>query len=215
MTRDEVRARLAARGLPIGSRGGGSPAVGSHPPARSDFDLNPNGRPSFANGRRLKPAGVLVPLVARPEGPTVLLTQRTDHLAKHAGQISFPGGGMEPGDPHLEETALRETEEEIGLHRRHVEVLGQLDIYETSTAYGVAPFVAWVRPPFALTVDAFEVADVFEVPLTFILDRRNHTRESRVRDGIRRHFYVLPFEQRYIWGATAGMLVNLADVLSD
>jgi 8-oxo-dGTP pyrophosphatase MutT (NUDIX family) len=210
MNRDDVQARLAARGLPVGSH-----RDGTRPPARSDFDLDPNGRPAFANGRRLKPAGVLVPLIARPGGPTVLLTQRTDHLAKHAGQISFPGGGMEPADPHLEETALRETEEEIGLHRRHVEVLGQLDVYETSTAYGVAPFVAWVEPPFALRVDSFEVADVFEVPLAFVLDRRNHTRESRLRDGIRRHFYVLPFERRYIWGATAGMLVNLADVLAD
>ena len=182
---------------------------------RSDFDLDPQGRPPEVSDRKLKPAGVLVPLIDRPQGVTVLLTQRTAHLQKHAGQISFPGGGWEPGDPDLVATALRETEEEIGLPAAQVEVLGQLATYETSTAYGVAPVVGWIEPPFTLKVDPFEVAEAFEVPLAFILDRSNHKRESATRDGRQRFFYVLPYEDRYIWGATAGMLVNLSDALSE
>ena len=212
MKREQIQARLAARGLPVGSEA--ERAAFRGPGARSDFDLHPNGRPGYvAPDRRLKPAGVLVPIVNREAGPTILLTQRTAHLKKHAGQISFPGGGWEEQDPHLEATALRETEEEIGLHQRHIEVLGQLSLYETSTAYGVTPVVGWVEPPFNLTVDDFEVAEVFEVPLEWIMQRRNHEQESRVRDGRRRHYYVLPYEGRFIWGATAGMLVNLVDVL--
>ena len=212
MKREQIQARLAARGLPVGSEAERAALRG--PGARSDFDLHPNGRPGYvAPDRRLKPAGVLVPIVNREAGPTILLTQRTAHLKKHAGQISFPGGGWEEQDPHLEATALRETEEEIGLHQRHIEVLGQLSLYETSTAYGVTPVVGWVEPPFNLTVDDFEVAEVFEVPLEWIMQRRNHEQESRVRDGRRRHYYVLPYEGRFIWGATAGMLVNLVDVL--
>ena len=195
MTKEEIRLRLAG-------------AAGK-PPVRPGDD-HPRTMPKPAT---LKPAGVLVPLISRPEGLTVLLTQRTAHLQKHAGQISFPGGGREPGDPDLIFTALRETEEEIGLAPGHVEVLGQLAMYETSTAYGVTPTVGWVEPPFTLRIDPFEVAEAFEVPLAFILDPANHTTDSRERDGVRRHFYVLPYEGRYIWGATAGMLVNLAEVL--
>ncbi len=212
MTRDLILRRLAASGLPVGSEASrAAPGLG----ARSDFDLHPHGRPGYVGERTLKPAGVLVGIVNRPAGPTVLLTQRTAHLKKHAGQISFPGGGWEEQDPHLEATALRETEEEIGLHPRHIEVLGQLSLYETSTAYSVTPVVAWIEPPFQLTADPFEVAEVFEVPLDWIMDRTNHTQESRVRDGRRRHYYVLPYQNRFIWGATAGMLVNLVDVLTD
>lgn len=204
--------RLGASGLPVGSEAQRAALLG--PGERSDFDLHPHGRPGYvAAERKLKPAGVLVPIVNRPDGPTILLTQRTAHLKKHAGQISFPGGGWEVQDPHLEATALRETEEEIGLHQRHIEVLGQLSLYETSTAYGVTPVVGWVEPPFNLTVDPFEVAEAFEVPLGWIMQRENHQTESRVRDGRRRHYYVLPYEGRFIWGATAGMLVNLVDVL--
>lgn len=183
-------------------------------PRRSDFDLRPDGtRLNGTTDRNLKPAAVLVPIVNRPDGPTVLLTQRTAHLKKHAGQISFPGGGVEPQDRHHVATALRETEEEIGLHPRHVRLLGRLSMYETSTAYGVTPVVGWVEPPFELAVDSFEVADVFEAPLSFILDRRNHVKETAMRDGVRRWYYVMPYEGRRIWGATAGMLVNLADML--
>ena len=179
--------------------------------ARSDFDLD--GKRPQAGSRPLKPAGVLVPLIDRPAGLTVLLTQRTAHLQKHAGQISFPGGGYEPQDPDLVATALRETEEEIGLPPDRVSVLGRLDLYETSTAYGVVPVVGWIDPPFPLKIDPFEVADVFEVPLSFVMDPANHKRESVVREGVTRNFYVLPYEDRYIWGATAGMLVNLYEAL--
>ncbi|MFN4089539.1 MAG: CoA pyrophosphatase, partial [Alphaproteobacteria bacterium] len=171
------------------------------------------GRPVEA--RSLRAAGVLVPIVDRPDGPTVLLTQRTAHLQKHAGQISFPGGGHEPQDADLIATALRETEEEIGLPPERVTVLGRLDLYETSTAYGVVPVVGWIETPFPMRIDPFEVAEVFEVPLAFVMDPANHRRDSVVRDGRRRSFYVLPFQDRYIWGATAGMLVNLYEVLRD
>ncbi len=181
---------------------------------RSDYDLHPRGRGIAPTGRRLKPAGVLVPLVNRPEGITVLLTQRTAHLQKHAGQISFPGGGMEPDDPDLQATALRETEEEIGLSPDKVEILGELDLYETTTGYGVAPVVGWIEPPIELSIDPFEVAEAFEVPLSFVLDPANHVRESRTRDGTRRFYYVLQYDRYYIWGATAGMLVNLSEVLA-
>lgn len=201
MNRETVIERLRQRGL------------ANDQSQRSDFDLHPEGRPADTTGRKLKPAGVLVPLINRPGGVTVLLTQRTAHLQKHAGQISFPGGGWEPDDSDLVATALRETEEEIGLLRQRVEVLGQLELYETSTAYGVAPVVGWIEPPVVLTVDPFEVAEAFEVPLAFVLDARNHKRESAMRDGKERFFYVLPYEDRYIWGATAGMLVNLSEAL--
>lgn len=183
-------------------------------PLRSDFDLRPDGtRLNGTTNRELRPAAVLMPIVNRPEGPTVLLTQRTAHLKKHAGQISFPGGGVEPDDVNHVETALRETEEEIGLSRRHVTLLGRLSMYETSTAYGVTPVVGWIEPPFELKVDSFEVAEVFEAPLAFVLDRQNHVKETAVRDGMRRWYYVMPYEGRRIWGATAGMLVNFADMM--
>lgn len=161
--------------------------------------------------RALTAASVLVPLVERPLGYTVLLTQRTAHLEHHAGQISFPGGRAEESDDGPVDTALREAEEEIGLHRRHVtEIVGFLDLYQTVTGFLVTPVVAFVTPPFDLTLDAFEVAEAFEVPLAFILDPRNHERRSMLYKGQQRSFYVIPFEERYIWGATAAMLVNLA-----
>ncbi len=176
---------------------------------RGDHDLNP-GMPKPAT---LKPAAVLVPIVERPSGLTIILTQRTDHLNDHAGQISFPGGRTEPHDPTPEATALRETEEEIGLPRNRIETVGTLDIYVTRTGYEVTPVVGLVSPPFPIKPDPFEVADVFEVPLSFVVDPSNHQRDSRTHKGIQRQFYVLPYEERYIWGATAGMLVNLSDVL--
>jgi 8-oxo-dGTP pyrophosphatase MutT (NUDIX family) len=176
------------------------------PPLQGDYDLNPSvERP----GPSLTPAAVLVPIVERAEGMTVLLTQRTDHLNDHPGQISFPGGRVEEHDEGPVAAALRETEEEVGLARRHVEVVGALDIYETVTGFSVTPVVGLVEPSFSLALDAFEVAEAFEVPLDFILDPENHERHSRTYNGTERHFYVLPYEERYIWGATAGMLVNL------
>jgi 8-oxo-dGTP pyrophosphatase MutT (NUDIX family) len=160
--------------------------------------------------RELKRAAVLVPLVERSSGLTVLLTQRTDHLEHHAGQISFPGGRTEEQDTSPVETALREAEEEIGLQRRHVEVIGFLDLYQTITGFLVTPVVGFVSPPFELSPDPFEVAEVFEVPLEFILDHRHHERHARVYQGRERHFYVIPYENRCIWGATAAMLVSFA-----
>jgi 8-oxo-dGTP pyrophosphatase MutT (NUDIX family) len=156
---------------------------------------------------------VLVPLIDRPEGLQVLLTQRTAHLKDHAGQISFPGGRAEPEDPDAVATALRETHEEVGLPADHVRVIGRLDNYITSTGYEVAPVVGLVRPPFPVKPDPYEVAEVFEVPLAFLVDPRNHERHSREWQGRTRYFYVLPYRDRYIWGATAGMLVNLALLL--
>lgn len=160
--------------------------------------------------RFLTPAAVLVPLVERREGLTVLLTQRTDHLVHHGGQISFPGGRVEEQDTGPIETALRETEEEIGLERHYVEVIGFLDLYQTVTGFLITPVVSFVAPGFTLRPDPFEVAEVFEVPLSFILDPRNHELRSRVYKGLERRFYVLPYENRYIWGATAAMLVSFA-----
>lgn len=176
---------------------------------RGDHDLNPG----MAKPTELVSAAVLVPIVERDDGLTILLTQRTDHLSAHAGQISFPGGRMEEVDASIEDTALRETEEEVGLERRHVEIVGRLDLYVTRTGFEVTPVVGIVTPPFAINPDPFEVADVFEVPLSFIIDPKNHQKESRLHNGVQRQFYVLPYENRYIWGATAGMLVNLSEVL--
>ena len=158
-------------------------------------------------------AAVLIGIVGHSE-PTVILTQRTAHLRDHAGQISFPGGRMEPDDPDAAATALRETGEEIGLTPVHCRILGELNTYDTVTGYRVHPVVAWVEPPFALAPDPFEVADVFEVPLSFVLDVRNHRRDSHERGGVRRPFWVLPYEGRHIWGATAAMLVNFARLLN-
>jgi len=153
-------------------------------------------------------AAVLVPVIDRDETLTVLFTRRTAHLHDHAGQISFPGGRTEPGEDAVQ-TALRETEEEIGLARDRVHVLGELSQYTTVTGYRVTPIVGVVQPPFDLAPDEFEVAEVFEVPLAFLLDPTNHQRNQLVHDGVRRHYYALPYGPYYIWGATAGMVMNL------
>jgi len=188
LTRGEIRTRLAA--LTLGTRGNGTPAE---------------------NNIR---AAVLVPLVERIAGWSVLLTLRAADLADHAGQVSFPGGRIEPEDPDAIHAALREAEEEIGLPMNHVEVVGRLDTWLTGTGFEITPIVGLVRPPEALIPDPVEVAEVFEVPLDFVLDRRNHERRTRELRGQQRSFFVLPYEHRNIWGATAGMLVNLAEVLT-
>jgi 8-oxo-dGTP pyrophosphatase MutT (NUDIX family) len=197
VTRDHVLARLAAA-PPPGIR-------------RGDHDLNPDLLPEGPLTR----AAVLVPLIDRPQGLTVLLTRRTDHLQDHAGQISFPGGRCEPGDCDITATALREAEEEIGLSRNLVTPVGRLDTYITRTGFEVIPIVALVAPPAALVPDPREVAEVFEVPLDFILDPASRQRHSRIYAGATRYFYVFPWREYYIWGATAGMLVNLTDLLRD
>lgn len=176
---------------------------------RGDHDLNPGMRPDTS----LTPAAVLVPLVNRPEGLTAMLTRRTGHLLHHAGQISFPGGHVDPGDETPEETALRETEEETGLDRRHVEIIGRLDQYLTRTGFSITPVVALVEPPFELSPDPNEVEEVFEVPLAFLLDPANHQRHSRQFEGRSRVFYAMPYEGYFIWGATAGMLMDLYEAL--
>ena len=170
-----------------------------------DRDLNP----SLPRTRRRRPAAVLVPLVERPEGHAVLLTRRADHLHDHPGQVCFPGGRLDDTDAGPIDAALRETAEEIGLGREHVEIAGVLDGYETVTGYGVTPVVAFIRPGYDLTLDAFEVAEAFEVPFAFFLDEASRQVHSGMRDGRRRYFYAFEYENRYIWGATAGMLVNL------
>ncbi len=162
----------------------------------------------------LTPAAVLAPLIERESGFQVLLTQRTAHLSAHAGQIALPGGRVEPEDRDAVQAALRETEEEIGLSPARVEVLGRLDTYITGTGYEIVPVVGLVREPFSLRLDPKEVTEAFEVPLSFILDRANHKRETRQLPNGVRTFFVLPYQNRYIWGATAGILVNLAEVLA-
>lgn len=159
------------------------------------------------------PAAVLFPIVLREPAPTVLLTLRTSHLRDHPGQVSFPGGRVEAGDASPLETALRETEEEIGLSRRHIEVIGYLPDYLTGTGFRVTPVVAWVTPPFELVPDKFEVAEVFEVPLAFVLDEANHQRMAIHVGGRRRAFFTMPYRERFIWGATAGMIRCLHDRL--
>lgn len=157
----------------------------------------------------LTPAAVLVPIISHASEPTILFTQRTSHLTDHAGQISFPGGRTEPEDANMEETALRETEEEIGLDRGRVLLLGRLPEYITGTGFRVTPVVGWIEPGFTLTPDPFEVAEVFEVPMSFLLDPINHQLQSAVLGGRPRQYYAMPYESRYIWGATAGMLRSL------
>ena len=159
----------------------------------------------------LRRAAVLVPIVERPLGLTMLLTQRTVHLSSHPGQVSFPGGGAEEGDASPVETALRETEEEIGLDRRHVEIIGELPEHVTASGFLVQPVVGLVKPPFELVAESNEVAEIFEVPLSFLMDGMNHQRMSfELPHGAgRRSFYAMPYERHFIWGATAAMLRNL------
>jgi 8-oxo-dGTP pyrophosphatase MutT (NUDIX family) len=160
-------------------------------------------------------AAVLVPIISHSSGLTVLLTQRTAHLKAHSGQVAFPGGRAEPGDASVEETALRESEEEIGLARGRVEVLARLPEYFTRTGFRVTPVVGLVQPPLELKPDPNEVEVVFEVPLAFLLDVRNHKRQTREYQGRTVGFYEMPYEDRYIWGATAGMIVNLGRALAE
>ena len=170
-----------------------------------DYNLNP----ALPRDGPRRPAAVLVPLVERPGGHTVLLTRRTDHLHDHPGQVCFPGGRLDDTDRGPIDAALRETSEEIGLRRKYIDIAGVLDGYETVTGYGVTPVVAFVRPGFDLSLDAFEVAEAFEVPLAFFLDAASRRIHSGTRNGRRRNFYAFEYEGRSIWGATAGMLVNL------
>ncbi len=178
-------------------------------PLSGDLDVDPS-MSSFADDEPvLRPAAVLVPLVERRNGLTVLLTQRADHLSSHAGQVSFPGGRVEQHDESHVEAALRETEEEIGLAREFVSISGMLDIYRTGTGYAVHPVVGFVREGFDLVADQSEVAEIFEVPFEFLMDPANHQKRKTHWNGKDRTYYEMPYGNYYIWGATAGMLVNL------
>jgi len=176
----------------------------SFTPGREDW------RPSL---EKTRPAGVLVPIIQREEGLSILLTQRAAHLKDHAGQISFPGGSYEASDRSIVETALRETFEEVGITQDRVSVLGTLPQYVTISAFSITPVVGTVAPPFQTRLEASEVADVFEVPLAHVLNPANHQRHFREEKGIRRGFYAIPYKDRFIWGATAGILVNFSRVL--
>ncbi|THD46208.1 MAG: CoA pyrophosphatase [Bradyrhizobium sp.] len=159
----------------------------------------------IAREQPIRPAAVLIPVVDHPQ-PTVLLTQRSAHLNDHAGQISFPGGKIDATDASPLDTALREAEEEIGLSREFVDPVGYLDLYGTSFGFRILPTVARVRPGFKLRINQTEVDDAFEVPLAFLMNPANHQLHSKEFRGIERAYYAMPYEERYIWGATAGIL---------
>ncbi len=185
---------------------------------RDRFKLPPQWQPEIREEppyaeRQTKHAAVLVPIVMRAV-PMVLLTQRTAHLSTHSGQIAFPGGKVDETDVDVAATALREAEEEVGLHRRYVEVVGNLPVYTTGSAFIITPVVALLTPGFVITPNANEVADVFEVPLAFLMNPANHRRHEVDSGGFKREWLSMPYEERFIWGATAGMLRNLYRFLS-
>ena len=159
----------------------------------------------IAREQPIRPAAVLIPIVDHPE-PTVLLTQRSPHLADHAGQIAFPGGKIDATDASPRDAALREAEEEVGLDRVFVDPLGYLGVYGTSFGFRILPTVARVRPGFSLRINRSEVDDAFEVPLAFLMNPSNHQLHAREFRGVERTYYAMPFAERYIWGATAGIL---------
>lgn len=174
---------------------------------RGDLDRDPTAWDE-AGVKATRPAAVLIPVLDRPE-PTVLLTMRTSHLPSHAGQIAFPGGKIDPHDATPLAAALREADEEIGLDAHLIEPIGYLDLYLTFTGFRILPVLARVTPNYELRINASEVADAFEVPLAFLMNEANHTRASRDWKGVTRHYYEMPFGERYIWGVTAGILRNL------
>ncbi|MEO0671494.1 MAG: CoA pyrophosphatase [Pseudomonadota bacterium] len=180
---------------------------------RSDFDLNPDMVNEIDPDEPVGQAAVLVPIVLGGPALTMLLTQRSEKLKRHGGQIAFPGGRFEDADDGPLATALRETEEEVGITSNFVEPVGFLDSYRTRTGFQITPVVGLVRPGFDLRLDAREVAGAFEVPLAFLMNPDNHRRDSRVWNGRERHFYAMPYGEHYIWGATAGMIKNLYERL--
>jgi 8-oxo-dGTP pyrophosphatase MutT (NUDIX family) len=197
-----IRAQIARaqgwRGTPLGEAG--------------DMNASERRQAHAALSRSIRPAGVLLLLVQRDDALHVVLTQRTAHLHDHAGQISFPGGRQDQEDADIIATALRESAEEIGTESNAIEIIGTLPNYVTVTAYEVTPVVGLSAPqPYRL--DSFEVADVFEVPLPHVLDDGNWRRDSFLREGKRREYWAVPYRERYIWGATAGMLRTFREVL--
>ena len=205
----DLRARAQARlslDLPLGAI---DPQTRPH---RGDHVLNPD---LYADGlsESAKPAAVLIPIIARADEAFVLLTRRSLQLRRHAGQVAFPGGRIDPEDQGPIDAALREAEEEIGLARARVTPLGFLDAYLTHSGFRILPLVAEVQAPFDLTINRAEVEEAFEVPLRFLMDTKNHTRESRTRDGVTRHFHKMPYGEKNIWGVTAGIIRNLHERL--
>jgi 8-oxo-dGTP pyrophosphatase MutT (NUDIX family) len=180
--------------------------LAKRPPLEELFTADDLEKQTEAARHVLKPAAVLLLVVNQPQGPTVLLTQRTPHLSAHAGQIAFPGGSCDEEDCTPENTALREAREEVGIVPERIQLLGRLPEYRTVTGFEVTPVVGWAEPPMSYVPDPHEVADVFEVPLDFLLDVRNHRYESAFLRGRMRHYWAMPYGERFIWGATAGML---------
>ncbi|MCB1479766.1 MAG: CoA pyrophosphatase [Tepidamorphaceae bacterium] len=177
-------------------------------PDCGDHDLNPGTPPGFL-AKSKRRAAVMVPLIERAGAVNVILTTRTEHLPNHAGQISFPGGKIDDTDDGPLAAALREAHEEIGLDPAMADPAGYLDLYETSTGFRIVPTVAVIAPAFIPVPEPGEVANVFEVPLSFLMDPANHQRGSREWQGRPRYFYAMPFGEHYIWGATAGIIRNL------
>ena len=195
---------IAARLRPLADYDAAAPAT------RSDFDLNPQSR---AVARTLSPAAVLVGLVERDEGLTVLLTRRADTLRRHSGQVAFPGGRMEPGETPSD-AALRESWEEVGLDHHFVRLVGMGDTHETGTGFSITPVVGFLRPGFELKAFDAEVAEIFELPFAFLMDADNHQlRSMKASDGVERRFYAMERDGRTVWGATAGMIRALRDRL--
>lgn len=198
MNCDSLKARLVARLTPVGDWRGEVRAI------RSDFDLNP-GAARLSAGP-LKPAAVLIPIIADAQGARVLLTRRSDSLASHTGQVAFPGGRLDPGETAVE-AALREAREEVDLEPAAVTVLGLSDSYETGTGYLVTPVVGWIEHLPPLTPSPDEVAEVFETPWDFLMDPANHSRDHlEAPEGVKRWFWAMTWNEQYIWGATAGII---------
>ena len=206
--RETANLSLADAFAALARRRLGAPEEGGNPP--SDYDLNPGMVPDPA--ALLTAAAVLVPVVAHAQ-PTLLLTQRTETLARHAGQIAFPGGRIDPGDRDPQAAALREAHDEIGLSSDFITPLGFLDTYRTGTGFAIHPLVAIIQPSFTLRLQESEVADAFEVPLAFLMNKANYETQTRIWQGTERRFFAIPYENRYIWGATAGILRNMQERL--
>ncbi len=207
--RDRVLQRLNAGVSPDDA---GCLAQGTCLKEAGDHVLNPTIFPD-PSGVKLRDAAVLIPVVDRGPQASVLLTRRTDHLASHAGQVAFPGGKIDEGDRDATHAALREAEEEIGLSADFVDPIGHLGPYLTGSGYRITPVLAYVRDGFSLRPEPGEVADIFEVPLEFLMSPGNHLKLSRQWNGARRYFYAMPYKRHYIWGVTAGILRSLYDTI--
>ena len=199
-TADDFRLRAAGEKAPFADADYG------------DHRLNPDLRDMIVR-EGLRDAAVLIPVVDRRDGASVILTKRTEKLRSHSGQIAFPGGRLDPTDPTPEYAALRETEEEIGLAPSYIEVVGRMPDYVSGSGFRIAPILSVVRPDFRLSINPDEVDDAFEVPLAFLMNPANHTRDSRLWQDQQRYFYTMPFGERYIWGVTAGIIRTLYERL--